>query len=113
MATLSGAALQQVRAVAIAQKQKQKDEAHKAAAAQKQKQKDEAHKAAAALVADLRREKKAETLRNGLSGAALQQERAIAKEVAQKQKQNDEAPAVVADRREQKAATLKAKFTRK
>ena len=98
MATLSGAALQQVRAVAIAQKQKQKDEAHKAAAA---------------LVADLRREKKAATLRNGLSGAALQQERAIAKEGAQKQKQNDEAPAVVADRREQKAATLKAKVTRK
>ena len=50
---------------------------------------------------------------SGLSGPALQQERAIAKEGAQKQKHNDEAPAVVADRREQKAATLKAKFTRK
>ena len=49
---LSGAALQQERAVA-AEATKER--------AQKQKQKDEAHKAAAAVVADLRHERKAAT----------------------------------------------------
>ena len=53
---LSGAALQQQRAVAAAAT---KERAQK----QKQKQKDEAHKAAAAVVADLRHERKAATFK--------------------------------------------------